>query len=143
MNRLSGLTLLFVATTAWGAETFDGNKPMVCAAERGHDCLPTQQSCKPLKPEAGKDLNLYIDVQAMSVKSPYRNDTLPIASFAFNDKSLVLQGTSLQLVWSATVHRTTGRLSVAITDREGAYVIFGQCKLATGADKPAVSKPGS
>jgi hypothetical protein len=143
MNRFWGLPLLCIATTTFAAETFNGNAPMICPAQQGHDCLPTEKSCKPLQPEAGKELNLYIDVQAMSVKSPYRNDTLPIASFSFNDKSLVLQGTSLQLVWSATVHRTTGRLSVAITDREGAYVIFGQCRLATAADKPKAQKSGS
>jgi len=135
MNRSAGLSLLFIAATALGAEPFTGNAPMVCAAQQGHDCLPTEKSCKPLQPEAGKDMNLYIDVQAMSVKTPYRNDKLQISSFSFNDKSLVLQGTSLQLVWSATIHRTTGKLSIAITDREGAYVIFGQCKLADAAAK--------
>jgi hypothetical protein len=41
-----------------------------------------------------------------------------------------MQGTSLELVWSATIHRKTGRFTAAVTDREGAYVIFGQCKLA-------------
>ena len=48
-------------------------------------------------------------------------------------KSLILQGTSLEFVWAATVNRTTGRLTVTIADREGAYVIFGQCKLGEAA----------
>lgn len=69
------------------------------------------------------------------MKTPYRNDAMQIQSFSFNSKSLVLQGTSLELVWSATVHRTTGRLTMAIADREGAYVVFGQCKLATTTGK--------
>ena len=72
----------------------------------------------------------------MSLKTPYRNDTLPIQSFSFNTKSLVMQGTSLELVWSATIHRTTGRLTVAIADREGAYIVFGQCKLSSAAAEP-------
>ena len=76
----------------------------------------------------------------MSVKTPYRNDTLPIQSFSFNTKSLVMQGTSLELVWSATIHRTTGRLTIAIADREGAYIIFGQC--AISGNQPA-AKPQS
>jgi len=61
---------------------------------------------------------------------------MPIQSCSFNSKSLVLQGTSLELVWSATVHRTTGRLTLAIADREGAYVVFGQCKGSTEKSGP-------
>jgi hypothetical protein len=116
--------------SALAAEEFNGSRPMACEPLSGHDCLPTQTSCKPLKPEAGKDLKLYVDVAKMSLKTPYRNDTLPIQSFGFNTASLVMQGTSLELVWSATIHRKTGRLIAAIADREGAYVIFGQCKLS-------------
>jgi hypothetical protein len=116
--------------TAFAAEEFNGSRPMECEPLAGHDCLPNQTACKPLKPEPGKDLKLRIDVEKMSLKTPYRNDTLPIQSFGFNTASLVMQGTSLELVWSATVHRKTGRLTAAIADREGAYVVFGQCKLS-------------
>jgi hypothetical protein len=127
---------VLASATALAAEEFNGSRPMDCEPTSGHDCLPTAQSCKPLKPEPGKHLNLHVDVNNMSLKTPYRNDTLPIQSFSFNTKSLVMQGTSLELVWSATIHRTTGRLTVVIADREGAYVVFGQCKVST-------TKPGS
>jgi hypothetical protein len=122
---------LLASASALGAEPFNGSQPMDCQPLTGHDCLPSEQSCKPLKPEPGKNLNLHIDVEKMTMKTPYRNDAMPIQSFSFNSKSLILQGTSLELVWSATVHRTTGRLTLAIADREGAYVVFGQCKVAT------------
>ena len=130
------MLLLFAAGTlasmaALAAEEFNGSQPMDCEPTAGHDCLPTQASCKPLKPEAGKKLTLHVDVAKMALKTPYRNDTLPIQSFSFNTASLVMQGTSLELVWGATIHRKTGRLTMAITDREGAYVVFGQCKLST------------
>jgi hypothetical protein len=55
---------------------------------------------------------------------------MQIGSFSFNAASLVMQGTASEMTWTATIHRTTGRLTMAITDREGAYVVFGQCKLA-------------
>ena len=131
MKNLCLLTLgVFASAAALGAEPFNGTQAMDCQPLTGHDCLPTEQSCKPLKPEPGKKLNLHIDVNKMSMKTPYRNDALPIQSFSFNTKSLILQSTSLELVWSATVHRTTGRLTMAIADREGAYIVFGQCKVA-------------
>jgi len=132
--HLLSIALLSVATVAAGAdEPFNGTKPMVCEPQKGHDCLPTESTCKPLKAEKGKDLNLHIDVQNMKLKSPFRTAELPIQSFSYNAKSLVLQGTASEQVWSATVHRTTGRLTVVIADREGAYVVFGQCKLEGGA----------
>lgn len=118
------------SATAIAAEQFNGSHPMDCAPLAGHDCLPAAEPCKPLRHEPGKDLTMHVDVAAMSLKTPYRNDTLPIGSFGFNTKSLVLQGTNLELAWSATIHRTTGRLTLAIADREGAYVVFGQCKLS-------------
>jgi hypothetical protein len=123
------VVLLSLATAA-SAEDYDGSKPMVCSALEGHDCLPGQAACKPLTPGEGKPYELKIDVAGKIVQTPYRVDKLPISSVSKNTKSLVLQGTSLEFVWNATVNRMTGRLTVTIADREGAVVAFGQCKVA-------------
>ena len=130
MSYLAPVAALFTVASAMAAEDYDGSKLMTCPAIEGHDCLPGQAACKPLKPEAGKPLELKIDVANKVVQTPFRTDKLPIGSVGKNTKSLILQGTSLEMVWNATVHRTTGRLTLTIADREGAYVIFGQCKLA-------------
>lgn len=127
---------LLSAATAMAAEEFDGSRPMACLPSQGHDCLPNEKTCKPLQPERDKDLRMHFDVAHKSVRTPYRNETLPIQSLGTNAESLVMQGTTLQLVWSATIHRSTGRLTVAIADREGAYVIFGKCTLADAALPP-------
>lgn len=133
MKTLCALAVAaFSSTTVLAAEDFNGSRPMNCQPTAGHDCLPTEKACKPLAPEPGKNLNVHIDVENMSIKTPYRNATQPIQSFSFNAKSLILQGTSLEIVWAATIHRETGRLTMTIADREGAYVVFGQCKLAQG-----------
>ena len=130
MKRLHCLSLaLSLVATAACAEDFDGSTPMVCAVIESHDCLPNQKACKPLQPETGKDMSLHIDVPNKTVKSPFRTKALPLQSVSNNTKSLVLQGKDLELVWSATIHRTTGRLTVVVADREGAYVVFGQCKV--------------
>jgi hypothetical protein len=137
MNKFCLLSIaLLLAATARAAEDFNGSSPMDCKPLQTHDCLPTQKICTPLKPEAGKDETMHVDVARMSVQTPFRTDTLPIASFGFNRESLVMQGTSVEVVWSATIHRTNGKLIIAIADREGAYVIFGQCALS-GTKSPA------
>jgi hypothetical protein len=140
-NRCTGtLFVLGVALFCAGAvvaEDFDGSKPLMCEPLQGHDCLPTESTCKPLERKSDKVLNFGIDVTGKTVRSPFRTELLPIQSVSKNTQSLVLQGTSLEAAWTATVHRTTGKLAVAIADRAGAYIVFGQCKVAgTTGEKP-------
>jgi hypothetical protein len=40
----------------------------------------------------------------------------------------------LKFAWSAIVNRKTGAFTLAVADREGAYVIFGKCKVAAAAN---------
>ena len=134
MKKLCLASLVLLSTVATAAEEFNGSVPMSCEPTKGFDCLPAESSCKQIKAEKGRDMKVHVDVANMSLRSPNKTAPLPIASFGFNSKSLVMQGTSLDLVWSATVNRTTGKLTLAIADREGAYVIFGQCKLEPNAD---------
>jgi len=121
---------LSVGTAA--AEQFDGSVPMACKPLKGHDCLPTQDNCSPLKPESDKDKNaeLVIDVAKKQVKSPFRTSLLPIQHTTQNRESLVLQGADLQFAWSTVINRTTGAMTLTIADRKGAYIVFGQCRLA-------------
>jgi hypothetical protein len=131
VNKLYILPIaLLLTATAQAAEDFNGSRAMDCKPLQIFDCLPTQKTCTPPKPEAGKDDSMHVDVARMSVKTPFKNDTLSIASYEFNRESLVMQGTSLEFVWNATIHRTNGKLIITIADREGAYVIFGQCALS-------------
>jgi hypothetical protein len=71
-----------------------------------------------------------IDPSKKTVKTSGLTEPLPIANSATNDEQLQFQGTSQKFAWSAIVNRTTGKLTITIADRMGAYVIFGQCKAA-------------
>ena len=66
---------------------------------------------------------------------PYRTDLLPIANSASNHEQLQFQGTSAKFAWSAIVNRNTGKVTITIADRVGAYVIFGQCKIAEASPR--------
>jgi Lecithin retinol acyltransferase len=128
---------LLLGTTASAAEDFNGSTPMVCKPLRTHDCLPPEKICTPLKPEAGKDETMHVDVARMSVQTPFRNDTLPIASYEFNMESLVGHEPRghLECKHSSYERETNHRDSGC----EGAYVIFGQCALF-GAKRPATAR---
>ena len=86
-----------------------------------------------VKPESNTAPVVRIDPGNKTVKTPYRTDLLPIANSALNNEQLQLQGTSEKFAWSAVVNRKTGKVTVTIADRIGAYVIFGQCKVADGS----------
>jgi hypothetical protein len=116
--------------TAAAAEQFDGSVPLACTPLKGHDCLPTEDSCKPLKRESDKVIDFGVDVANKQVRSPFRTSLLPIQQSTQNKESVVLQGADLQFAWSMVINRASGAMTLTIADRKGAYIVFGQCRVA-------------
>jgi hypothetical protein len=120
---------------SWGtvvlAADFDGSVPLTCTAEIAHDCLPTKTACTRVKPESSIAPVFGIDFAKKEVRSPFRTTVLPVQTTSANKDSLVLQGAQELLAWSALVDKKTGAWTVSIADSKGAYVAFGQCKVAT------------
>jgi hypothetical protein len=129
ISYISAVLALALAAAA-SATAFDGSKPLVCTAERGHDCLPSESQCSPLERETQIEPVFKIDFAGKTVHSPYRTALLKVSTLTDNTESLVLQGADLLFAWSALINKTTGALTVSIADRKGAYVVFGQCKVA-------------
>jgi len=127
--RSCSIIVAMSLTTALAcAEEFDGSQALECTAKSGRDCLPTKEICGPLSPESNKTPIFGIDVAKKQVRSPYRTALLPILYTTTNKDSLVLQGADLGFAWSALINKKTGAMTISIADREGAYVVFGQCK---------------
>ena len=124
-----GLSLAFSAVAV--AADFDGTAPLSCTGLAGYSCEPGK-ACSKVKPESNTPPVVAIDPGNKTIKTPYRTDLLPIANSALNNEQLQLQGTSEKFAWSAVVNRKTGKVTVTIADRVGAYVIFGQCKVSGG-----------
>jgi hypothetical protein len=124
-----GVGLAFSAVAV--AADFDGTAPLSCTGLEGYSCEPGK-ACSKVKPETNTPPVVAIDPGNKTIKTPYRTDLLPIANSALNNEQLQLQGTSEKFAWSAVVNRKTGKVTVTIADRIGAYVIFGQCKVSGG-----------
>jgi hypothetical protein len=124
-----GLGLAFSAVAA--AAEFDGTAPLTCTGVAGYSCEPGK-ACSKVKPESNTAPVVAIDPGNKTIKTPYRTDLLPIANSVLNNEQLQLQGTSEKFAWSAVVNRRTGKVTVTIADRVGAYVIFGECKVSGG-----------
>jgi len=128
MHRLI-LALSVIVSTAAGAADFDGSTALSCTGVSGYSCDP-DKACSKVKPESKAAPVVLIDPLNKTVKTPYRTDLLPIANSTTNNEQLQFQGTSAKFAWSAIVNRNTGKVTITIADRVGAYVIFGQCQAA-------------
>lgn len=129
---LPRLTVLLTLTSACAlaAEPIDGSKPLSCAAATGRDCLPNASECKLMVPEKNQAPVIAIDFEKKEVRSPFRTALMQVTHTTVTSESLILQGADLLFAWSALIKKKSGALTIAITDREGAYVIFGTCKPA-------------
>jgi len=124
----SGLLLSAVAVAA----DFDGSAPFNCTGRAGYTCEPGKGCSRVKQQSEATGGQIAIDPANKTVKTSYRTDLLPIANSVVNNEQLQLQGTSEKFAWSAVVNRKTGKVTITVADRVGAYVIFGQCKVGGG-----------
>ena len=112
------------------AQQLDGSVPLSCRVTSGFDCLPGLASCGPIKRETDIEPVYGIDIANMQVRSPFRTALLTIAHSTMSDTAIVLQGAESKTAWSALIKRATGEMTITLADTKGAYVAFGQCKIA-------------
>jgi hypothetical protein len=134
MQPLKNVPRLVLATgvlfsAAAVAADIDGALPLTCIDPVGYSCEPGKAQCGKVEPETKIEPQIFIDPANKMVKTPYRADPLPIANSVLNSEQLLLQGTANRFAWSAVINRKTGKLTVTIGDRLGAYVIFGRCQV--------------
>ena len=132
VRRLAFGISLVCSASVWAAD-FNGSAPLTCTPSAAYSCEPGK-ACSRVKPESDPPRALTIDAAAKTVRAPYRTELLSVANSALNDEQLQLQGTAEKFAWSAIVHRRTGKVTVTIADRLGAYVIFGVCQISAMAD---------
>jgi hypothetical protein len=126
-----GLVMGLVFSAAAGAADFNGSESLTCTPLAAYSCEPGK-ACSKVKPESEPPRVMMIDPTNKTIKAPYRTELLPIANSAVNDEQLQLQRTAEKFAWSAVVNRQTGKVTITIADRSGAYVLFGQCKVRVG-----------
>lgn len=119
---LSGLTLL--ATSALAAD-FDGSKPLLCATQSALDCARGDDCAAGLPEEIGAPSFMRIDLAKKSVIGP--QTTTEILLQDKSGKQLLLQGREGGFGWTIVVDQPSGELTVTLTNRNGAYVLYGAC----------------
>jgi hypothetical protein len=131
--RRLALGVSLIASAGVGAADFNGSASLTCTPSAAYSCEPGK-ACSRVKPESDPPRAMTIDARDKTVRAPYRTELLPIANSALNNEQLQLQGTAEKFAWSAVVQRRTGKVTITIADRLGAYVIFGDCQISAAAD---------
>jgi hypothetical protein len=113
------------ATAAAAAGDFDGSKRLICAPVEARDCqLGT--ACVTGEPEElGAPAFMRIDFDKRVIVGKER--TSSIRFMENKDNQLLLQGNEFDFGWTLALDQTTGKMSVALVNRHGAFLMFGSC----------------
>ena len=118
------LSLSLLAVPALAAD-FDGSNPLLCATQSALDCARGDDCAAGLPEEIGAPSFMRIDLAKKSVIGP--QTTTEILLQDKSGKQLLLQGREGGFGWTIVVDQPSGELTVTLTNRNGAYVLYGAC----------------
>ena len=119
---VAGLALLSLPALA---ADFDGSKPLLCATQSALDCARGDDCATGLPEEIGAPTFMRIDLAKKSVIGP--QTTTEILLQDKSGKQLLLQGRESGFGWTIVIDQPSGELTVTLTNRNGAYVLYGAC----------------
>lgn len=127
---LAALLSAAVAVPTAVAGDFDGSKPMICAASQAIAC----QANAECKQDTVENLNIpqffWVDAVAKTVGERDPDGQVrsaSIQSVSQSDAFLILQGSKESMGWSATISKTSGKLTVTASKGTSAMIVFGAC----------------
>jgi hypothetical protein len=107
------------------AADFDGSKRLICATAEARDCVSGQMCFGGLADDVGAPAFIRIDFEKKTIVGP--KVTTPVRLMDQDERQLLLQGSELGYAWVFALDRASGKFSASLTDREGAFVLFGSC----------------
>lgn len=107
------------------AADLDGSKPLLCATQAALDCARGDDCAAGLPEEIGAPSFMRLDLAKKTVIGP--QTTSEILLLDKSGKQLLLQGREAGFGWTIVVDQQSGELTVTLTNRNGAYVLYGAC----------------
>ena len=129
MKNIRTLILLSLSLLAFSASAsdFDGSKPLLCATQAALDCSRGDDCAAGLPEEIGAPAFMRLDLAKKSVIGPQTTSEILLQDKS--GKQLLLQGREAGFGWTIVVDQQSGELTVTLTNRNGAYVLYGACTL--------------
>jgi hypothetical protein len=109
--KLTGRDAGFIAAGATVAKAMD------CAV--GEECVRGGREA------AGAPTFMRIDFDKKTIAGPHRAS--PVLYMDKSEKQLLLQGTEMGYGWAMAIDQANGRMTVTLVDREGAFMLSGNC----------------
>jgi hypothetical protein len=120
---MAGLGMALAA--AAGAADFDGSRKLICAPVQVMDCIAGDGCEKGIPAEFGAPAFMRVDVQGKKVSGPkVQSDILGVER---SEKQMLLNGRELGYGWVMAIDAKSGEMTLSLTNRLGAFVMFGNC----------------
>ena len=125
----AGIAVLIFLVSIAGAPVyaadFDGSKSLICATVDARDCVMGSECFSGHAREVGAPPFLRIDFDKKVVAGTER--TSPITSIDTTEDQVLLQGQEVGYGWTLALDQATGEFSASLTNREGTFLLFGNC----------------
>ena len=116
--------VMAVAANASESE-FDGSKRLICAPVQVMDCSVGDNCIRGLPDDFGAPSFLRIDVAGKRVIGPKVESEILLIDRSENQ--LLLTGREFSFGWTMAINTETGAMTTSMTNRFGAYIMFGNC----------------
>ena len=137
-NRISRLSIavlafamLFASGVANAKDNYDGSSNLICAAFNVGACIDGFNCVKGEARDFDMPEFMVVDVKKKSIHATYENESKkaesPIKNMELNGSQLILQGVENAHGWTMSIHKDTGRMSLAVVGEQLSYLIFGAC----------------
>jgi hypothetical protein len=125
MKRLTMAVMGMALAASAAAADFDGSRKLICAPVQVMDCMAGEGCEKGIPGEFGAPAFMRVDVQGKKVAgTKVQSDILGVDR---NEKQLLLNGRELGYGWVMAIDAKSGEMTVTMTNRLGAFIMFGNC----------------
>lgn len=127
MKRITYAVLALTATFSVCAadSDFDGSKKLICAPVQVMDCTAGAECQRGLPDEFGAPAFLRVDVAGKRIiGAKVESEILHIERA---EEQLALTGKEFGFIWTIAINSETGAMTTSMTNRFGAFIMFGNC----------------
>ena len=100
---------------------------LICATLEAMDCEAGAPCFKGRPSEIGAPPFMRIDFDKKTIAGPNRTTPILFMDTSEGDGQVLLQGTEVGFGWTMAIDIKAGTMAATLTNRDGAFVLFGSC----------------
>ena len=116
-----------VACGVASAASVDLPPRLICATLEAMDCEAGASCFRGRPSEIGAPAFMRVDFEKKIVTGPNRTTPILFMDTSESSSQVLLQGTEIGFGWTMAIDIKAGTMSATLTNRDGAFVLFGSC----------------